>query len=485
MSPAQATVEPNGRAANRDLARFSHVVIRLAIALMLMRAFLIEPSHVPTGSMAPHRLGDHLNFDCPDCGFAFVVGISIDGTPARPICPNCGSRQFDLSQSPSVQAGDRLWISKSAWAFTDPKRWDEVVFYAPGAPLTPHLKRIVGLPGERLRVADGDVFVNGSRLRKDENERKRLSILVFDSGSVPREGTRPHRWRFELENGRGAVDGSRWYFDTGSFRPGSVQFRQFRLAFRPENTELESKQGKPWDWAHYAHFCPIRSDYGPVRDFLSYDGPDDGKGNVVGDLWFSARVEWRILADAGLQFRLTTAEADLRVTFEVVAEPNVVVGKVMVNGETIKERKLTDRASTMMFEKFGVGHHVEMSWVDHRLEFRIAGRPIFGPIDLENVKPRRPEERFRDSPAGFAVRGCMAVVDSFRLYRDIHYTNRLATEPVIGHGVRDDVELPPDGFFVLGDDSAHSVDSRFFEAGPAVPRSALIGRPLGQGRDSR
>ncbi|MBI1325223.1 hypothetical protein GC170_18820 [bacterium] len=482
MTPGDATAPPLDEP-KRDLAIFLRVFVSLTISLTIVRAFLFEPSHVPTGSMAPHRLGDHLSYVCQDCDFEFAVGIGVEGVPARPICPNCGSRRFDGNVEPSVRSGDRIWIDKSCWNLSAPGRWDEVVFYAPGSPLTPHLKRVVGLPGEKVRIADGDVFAGGVRLRKSEIERKRMSVLVFDMTKQAKEGVRPGRWRFEVENPSDSYASTRWMSDRNSDA-------QTVLRIDPPHEVRELGSAQPLDWLNYRHFCPILDDYGPVRDFLSYDGPDDGQGHVVGDLWFSALIKWQTdpERDPAIQFRLTTPETDIRVTLQELVERQrgenwgAYLGRIMIDGVTIAERRISDRSTALIFAKFPGGQEVEMSWVDHRFEFRIAGRLIFAPFDLDDKPPRRPDERFRDSPVGFGVRGSSATVESFRLYRDIHYTNRLATEPVIGHGVREDVELPPDGYFVLGDDSAHSVDSRFFEAGPVVPRSAMIGRPIGQGK---
>lgn len=467
----------------RDYAMLLRAFVGLTVALLIGRTFLIELSHVPTGSMAPHRLGDHVPYDCKDCDFGFAVGLGPDGVSARPICPNCGSRRFDRLNGSLVEGGDRIWIDKSGWNFSTPARWDEVIFYAPGDPLTLHLKRAVGLPGENVRIADGDLFADSFRLRKPEVDRKRMSVLVFDMDKQAREGIRPARWRFDVEKPNATYMSTRW---KTHWNP----IGQMVLKIESPDGQSGRPGDLPMDWVDYRHFCPILDDYGPVRDFLAYDGPDDGQGHVVGDLWFAARCKWVPDPDlnASIEFRLTTPETDIRVSFQELVERKpgenwgAYLGRFMMDGETIVERRISDRSTALLFAKFPGGHDVEMSWVDHRFEFRIAGRLIYGPVDFDERPKRRPDERFRDSPVGVGVRGSEAAIESFRLYRDIHYTNRLATEPVIGHGVREDVKLPPDGYFVLGDDSAHSVDSRFFEAGPVVPRSAMIGRPIGKGR---
>ena len=59
--------------------RESVVVVRLLVSILIAgqigRTFLAEPSHIPTGSMAPHRLGYHQKWACPNCRFPFEVGL--------------------------------------------------------------------------------------------------------------------------------------------------------------------------------------------------------------------------------------------------------------------------------------------------------------------------------------------------------------------------------------------------------------------------
>jgi signal peptidase I len=64
------------------------------------------------------------------------------------------------SMEPSLQVGDRLWAKRAA-AFS---RGDIVIFRPPGKPDVDYIKRVIGLPGERVQVQRGRVFINGRRL---------------------------------------------------------------------------------------------------------------------------------------------------------------------------------------------------------------------------------------------------------------------------------------------------------------------------------
>ena len=77
----------------RDMVESIWVAIVLAFVL---RGFLIEAFVIPTGSMAPRLMGEHVCLQCPSCGYEYSYGIAqtyandpnlIPVVGAR--CPNC------------------------------------------------------------------------------------------------------------------------------------------------------------------------------------------------------------------------------------------------------------------------------------------------------------------------------------------------------------------------------------------------------------
>jgi signal peptidase I len=70
------------------------------------------------------------------------------------------------SMLPTLQINDRLMVDKISYRFTDPARGDMVVFQPP-AKLNlkdNFIKRVIGLPGDRVEVKNGKVYVNGNAL---------------------------------------------------------------------------------------------------------------------------------------------------------------------------------------------------------------------------------------------------------------------------------------------------------------------------------
>ena len=173
------------------------IVVAFALAF-LFRTFEAEAFVIPTGSMAPTLQGRHQDVVCPMCGYPYRVSASgeIDQDDGRNRidviggeCLNCrywactnrrqgkllgsqrpwqgkllGSpRSFNVgaldrdAESESAN-GDRIIVSKFAYAFQEPERWDVFVFRFPGNASRNYIKRLVGLPGETLKLHRGDVF---------------------------------------------------------------------------------------------------------------------------------------------------------------------------------------------------------------------------------------------------------------------------------------------------------------------------------------
>jgi len=70
------------------------------------------------------------------------------------------------SMSPMFVEGDRILVDKRGGDF---QRWDVVVFRCPGNRKQSYVQRIVGLPGETIRVdKKGEVFIDGQSLREQD-----------------------------------------------------------------------------------------------------------------------------------------------------------------------------------------------------------------------------------------------------------------------------------------------------------------------------
>jgi signal peptidase I len=66
------------------------------------------------------------------------------------------------SMEPNFLDSERLIVNKIVYQFGGPKRGDVIVFHA--NPQEDYIKRVIGLPGDTVRVESGKVFVNGQQI---------------------------------------------------------------------------------------------------------------------------------------------------------------------------------------------------------------------------------------------------------------------------------------------------------------------------------
>ena len=164
---------------------------------------------------------------------------------------------------PAVECGgDRVLVQKFLYDFRVPKRWEVAVFHYPGDPSQAYVKRVVGLPGESIRIDRGDVYADGRILRKTLDDQRAMRILVHDSRYEPNDSGRFPRWIFR----------SGWGYRSRS-TGWSRTDRGFVHRARPAVG--------PGDWVIYQHWDPTGGRYGPVRDYYAYNGVDLPADNEV------------------------------------------------------------------------------------------------------------------------------------------------------------------------------------------------------------
>ena len=82
------------------------------------------------------------------------------------------------SMYPTLQNGERLMVNKFIYDFQPPERGDIVIFEPKGDPDRKYIKRVIGLPGDKLVIDNGVLYINGKRVREDYIKEK----MVGDDG---------------------------------------------------------------------------------------------------------------------------------------------------------------------------------------------------------------------------------------------------------------------------------------------------------------
>ncbi|HEY9078256.1 MAG TPA: signal peptidase I [Anaerolineaceae bacterium] len=75
-------------------------------------------------------------------------------------------RVENISMQPNLVPGEFILVNKLAYRFSGFHRGDVVVFHYPRNPEEDYIKRVIGLPGETIHIANGVVTVNGNPLKE-------------------------------------------------------------------------------------------------------------------------------------------------------------------------------------------------------------------------------------------------------------------------------------------------------------------------------
>jgi signal peptidase I len=526
------------------------IVVAFILAF-LFRSFEAEAFVIPTGSMAPTLYGRHKDVTCPECGLFFAVGASEEVDPnlnqpqqipgfleritssgflkrnsrlqsAR--CPNCRF-ESDVLNTP-VFKGDRILVNKQ---HAGPKRFEVTVFKYPEEPQVNYIKRLIGLPGETIKIQNGDLYARTSDtqewqiLRKDDPEKQRvLQMMIHDDNHRAQrleEAGWPARWSgMKQEESAGAIAG--WVDDAAGWI-SDANARSYSI----EATDDER-------WLRYRHFVPSQTVWREVlerrkpdpslvrprliADFCSYNAyatvghghPGDYGAYWVNDLTLNATVRIDSAADdSDLVFELCSGFQ----WFRCHINPSnglatvSVVNRLADPGNT--EEEIIAKANTAMQ---GPGSYtVCFANVDDRLLLWINNRLVSFDANTSYRSDDENAPQQRDLiPIGIAAKGVSAVVSGLTILRDIYYraetrdpnlgpVNEIANgdESHLGDQLdspeawyayysdrrnirrengRDSAsifELGEDEFLVLGDNSPRSKDSRLFESNHRTHRA--------------
>ncbi len=116
----------------------------------------------------------------------------------------CRSKVDGSSMNPTLEDKDNLWVDKLSYTFGDPKRFDIIIFNYDEN--TTYVKRVIGLPGETVRIdQNGNIYINGKLLK--ENYGKETILNNGRAGSEVYLGSDEY---FVLGDNRNNSIDSRW-----------------------------------------------------------------------------------------------------------------------------------------------------------------------------------------------------------------------------------------------------------------------------------
>ena len=427
------------------------VVIAFVLAF-LFRTFEAEAFVIPTGSMAPTLMGRHLDVTCPKCGFPYQVGAGgdSDDAPAYPgprdvrncLCPNCrfminfaDMTEKQLNSYPFYN-GDRILVSKFAFDFTPPKRWDVIVFKYPEDAKTNYIKRLIGLPGDVIRIRNGEIAVShdGGKTfdfaRKEPAKIRATLQTVYDNDFVFEpflDQGWPARWQSPDKSwANSPIDGT---------HPDPKVFVTSGKPAGPGDADVA--------WLNYYNYVPQSDDWGafdrrqplnpnppvqPITDFIAYDAADmpPPRGNAM------AGSDHPVVSDLAIECELNVKAAAGKVIFQVMkkgqpfrCQLDLAKGTAELSLPNLKPGE-QPRATQPVVAQPGA-YRLLFANVDHQLTLIVNGKPIqfdkpttYDELTGDDQADRQPDGR--QSPASIGSSGATLTVAHLRVLRDVYYT---------------------------------------------------------------
>ncbi|MHC5002695.1 MAG: S26 family signal peptidase [Planctomycetota bacterium] len=456
------------------------LVVAFVLA-MTFRGFVTEGFVIPTGSMAPTLMGQHVLLNSEQTGIEFQVGIDQSGrTPSMgPVPDPMLGRNYPGSAGGSAELrrmGDRILVLKCLYPFTSPDRFDVVVFKNPTDPdgeSANYIKRLVGLPDEKVWLLDGDVFAapneEGTSLadyrvqRKPEHVQRAVWQPVHDSDYVP---ARPDRlyppyagppWR-----------GGEW--DTTG--------RVYRCAAAgPAELRWDQRRRPLTDWTIYNDSSSRGNNLVSVSDIRVSAGI---QADAPADLKLGLELEVR---DHLFQFLVSGngGDATAEVRMRPLDDPDAWEGsgpqavRLPGPGQTFGvELWHVDQAMTIFLDGKIVARH-EYEWTGRKRLLHFSGLDEGANLNqLPGVKPEAAQMVLRTEGSPLSLH--RLAVDRDLYYRSAFLNGKASENPThpdfedrvtygtwaFGTHPEKPAELGPNHYFMLGDNSQASLDSRLW-----------------------
>ncbi len=495
--------------------------IGIAVVLaFVLRAFTIEAFVIPTGSMATRLLGAHWHLQCTECGYEFDYGWPRLESPANdkptiPVnarCPNCRVNYSGTAQF--IDGGDRVLVLKYLYNFQPPKPWDVVVFRNPQNNAENYIKRLIALPGETVHIVHGDVWVQsptGSEWtirRKPQHVQDVMWQLIHDNDYQPATRGELCPWWAADPSWTSLTQGRAFAFSGEG--AGSLTFNCDTANYLPR----------------YGYNDPTK-EAGASRGTFYQDICTDLKVSCVFTPE-SDQAQISLLMDVmDESFRLTvSADGTVQLFRMDKTEWLTTDAGWEIKWDLLQETKLSPLATSR-------GTEIALAHVDWQAKVLIDGKVLLTSTDADDQYPpdyeailstmQQAYDRTGDRNALIATpkisilaEGGPSTVSHMAVHRDVYYTlcrlnlsaqrNRpfgpesqyartlsrtigLMVDGQLGWGVtgrpltlNGDPNHPKatDSFFVLGDNSPQSIDSRHWSAAAPTLRLWEDGKPVYQ-----
>jgi signal peptidase I len=426
--------------------------------------------------MADTLMGAHFRLQCPECGYDYQYGFvpqfyrmpaetvppgqvpivapdpppPYDKASLQTKCPSCGY-YMPPTERRDVFNGDRILVLKCIYQVFEPQRWDVVVFKNPEQPKISYIKRLIGKPGEKVEIIDGDIYIDGRIERKPPKVQEELWSVIYDNDYQP---VKPDVARFNGKSWKQPFQntgGSSWQVD-------------------PQHPTVSTLDGKADKVSAMRYDPAIGNSFAAA---YSYN-------------WVGMATNTEFCSDLKVRFYVTGS--DIATIGASLSKYDAVYKGYVGGGDLVITRKKGDAAEEVLrkgyapktdstrpvpFTFMNTDHKLVLEFGQERLEVDMGRDP--NSMGRVPARPGQPEVHVFGA-------GQMSL-SHVAIFRDEHY---------ISAGFRGGRGKPftlgPDEFFMCGDNSPNSQDSRWWGEGlgnsgiryraGVVPREYLVGKAV-------
>ncbi len=396
------------------------------------------------GSMAPQLLGRHAKLRCRECGAPFVCDAELANSFPRVVCPNCGYADRSID-SPAIAAGDLILVDRTTFALRSPKRWEVIAFRPDDRAEQLFIKRAVGLPGETVSLRDGDVYIDGRVQRKELPVQKAVATLVYDADHSLAEASGAAELHTSRWIATKAGEMSNNYANSDVLDMNWLEFRH-GLAY---SSNASGAEKAVWKEA-------------PIEDLSSYYPQvprREENVHAVDDLMLTFRCE-RLRPNEKIVVLAKRRNRVFMLSASPVPEiPADLQVQISENGQVIFKSRLENASDEGDWT---------ISLFDRQLLCAIKDRPFF----VKQIDDDSSTAPVALRPFAVGFRGSESPFRLVRVWRDVYYG------PPVGMTELPERRLADDEFYVLGDNSPVSEDSRIWQTPGQVVYKHLLGKPL-------
>ena len=372
--------------------------------------------------MYPSLAGEHFEIECINCQWQFDIDSYDVPKSKRAVCPMCGETKNDFSDHTQRSADHPQIIGSSSY-----QRWDVVAIQQRDSSGNKTIvKRIVGMPGEKVSIRDGDIFSNDIILKKPNDIYCESRQCVFDSSHNIKYGDFSRVIPYEGGIGWKIIDNKKLNFDVDE------------ASQKEKNKQAEKNGATETQWLLFQNIRGYRNTgkrFGPspIEDSYGFNQNVARHLHRVKDI----EVVFNLSCETEAIFKVKIKRGNQAIEFGMDISARTAT---LADGKNEPATfELTENFDSSDFE-------IALLNLDGTIYAEVNSVPVFATKSPIQFIPEAGALKILIGAAANSV-----TINRWQIFRDLYL-----------FGENKPIQLGSDEYFVLGDNPPISVDSRSF-----------------------